>query len=82
MILFKWFILDLDVDTDRGIPHLFIASGPWISETSSMGPSATNTRAISKDPVDFTQIKIYYPGKEKAPRSNPFDGENRYGIYI
>ena len=64
------------------IPHLLIASGPWISETSSMGPSATNTRAISKDPVDFTQTKIYYPGKEKAPRSNPFDGENRYGLYI
>ena len=54
--------------TKRDMPHLFIASGPWFSETSSMGPSRSETRAVSKDRIDLMELKVYYPDtKAEAP---------------
>ena len=62
--------------TKREMPHLFIASGPWLSETSSMGPSRSDTRAVSKDRVDLMELKVHYPDT-KAEGANLFIGQNK-----
>ena len=65
---------DYDEQENRG-RHIFLASGPWQSNSASFGSCTTSTRSVSINPIDISKLRIHSADVINKPTRNPFNDE-------
>ena len=55
------------MEDESNAPHIFLASGPRHKGQPSFGSSSSIAKAVSKDRIDFTQLRIHYTDEIMRP---------------